>query len=316
MADNNTPNFDVCANCGKGNEQESVNLNLKACTACKLVKYCNRDCQAAHRPEHKKACKKRASELHEEALFTQPPPKEDCPICFLPLPVISRGSTCFKTCCGKTICLGCTHAHIKLACEGREELGKCEFCRQIDVDTDEERVEQVNELVKKNNPRAMEILARYHAFGEMGFRVDYAKSNELLLKAGELGCSEAYYNLGNSHYYGNGVERNVKKGKKYWELAAIGGNVGARNNLGTTEGYAGNEQRAYRHFMIAAKAGDKECLDKVRKGFERGVVTKDDYAEALRDYQKIHEETKSEMRDEAPRYQANPSLYAALCGSG
>ena len=108
----------------------------------------------------------------------------------------------------------------------------------------------------------------------------------------------------------------MEKAKKYWELAAIGGNVSARNNLGATEGYAGNEQRAYRHFMIAAKAGDKECLDKVRKGFERGAVTKDDYAEALREYQKIHEETKSEMRDEAPRYQANPSLYAALCGSG
>jgi TPR repeat protein len=203
-----------------------------------------------------------------------------------------------------------------LAFEGKEELGKCEFCRQIDADTDEERVDQVNELVKKNNPGAMEILARYHAFGEMGFRVDYSKSNELLLKAGELGSSEAYYNLGNAYYHGKGVERNVKKGKKYWELAAIGGNVSARNNLGATEGYAGNEQRAYRHFMIAAKAGDKECLDKVRKGFERGAVTKDDYAEALREYQKIHEETKSEMRDEAPRYQANPSLYAALCGSG
>ena len=38
------------------------------------VKYCNRECQIAHRPQHKKECKQRAAELHEEALFKQPPP--------------------------------------------------------------------------------------------------------------------------------------------------------------------------------------------------------------------------------------------------
>jgi hypothetical protein len=37
-------------------------------------------------PKHKKLCKQRAAELHDEALFKEPPPKEDCPICFLPMP--------------------------------------------------------------------------------------------------------------------------------------------------------------------------------------------------------------------------------------
>ena len=41
----------ICANCGKGEEAGS---SLKACTACKLVKYCSRDCQLAHRPQHKR----------------------------------------------------------------------------------------------------------------------------------------------------------------------------------------------------------------------------------------------------------------------
>ena len=39
------------------------------------VKYCNAVCQ-----------KLRAAELRDEALFKDPPPKEDCPICFLPMP--------------------------------------------------------------------------------------------------------------------------------------------------------------------------------------------------------------------------------------
>ena len=46
-----------CAACGKAGD------NLKACTACHLVKYCNRDCQKLHWPKHKKECKQRAAEL-------------------------------------------------------------------------------------------------------------------------------------------------------------------------------------------------------------------------------------------------------------
>ena len=67
----------ACANCGKGEDEDTNNSTLKACTACKLVKYCNRECQIAHRSKHKKACRKRAAEIRDEELFKQPPPKED-----------------------------------------------------------------------------------------------------------------------------------------------------------------------------------------------------------------------------------------------
>jgi len=68
-------------------------FNLKACTACKMVKYCNKDCQIAHRPQHKKEFRKRAAELiHEEKLFKQPPTmEEDCPICFVQMPTLNSG---------------------------------------------------------------------------------------------------------------------------------------------------------------------------------------------------------------------------------
>ena len=57
--------LDQCANCGKGEEN---NKSLKTCTACKAVKYCNRECQMAHRKQHKKECKKRAAALLFEQL--------------------------------------------------------------------------------------------------------------------------------------------------------------------------------------------------------------------------------------------------------
>ena len=101
---NSTISVSACANCGKG-EEESV--KLKSCTACKLVKYCSRDCQIAHRSQHKKECRRRAAELYDAKLFKQPPQKDDCPICFIRLPSLDSTGWRYMTCCGKVICSGC-----------------------------------------------------------------------------------------------------------------------------------------------------------------------------------------------------------------
>jgi hypothetical protein len=45
------------------------------------------DCQRNHWSKHKKGCKQRAAELRDETLFKDPPPMEECPICFLPMPL-------------------------------------------------------------------------------------------------------------------------------------------------------------------------------------------------------------------------------------
>eukprot|EP00956_Cyclotella_meneghiniana_P020216 scaffold35373_cov62-Cyclotella_meneghiniana.AAC.4 len=92
--------LDSCAGCGKANS------GLKACKACELVKYCNVDCQVAHRSKHKKACREKAAELFDMKLFEQPPEREDCPVCMLPMQYDDQGLI-FMTCCGKMICDGC-----------------------------------------------------------------------------------------------------------------------------------------------------------------------------------------------------------------
>ena len=109
-----------CANCGKGEENIG---DLKTCAACKLVKYCNSECQVAHRPQHKRECKQRASEIFDERLFQHPTEKEECPICFLPSPPIGMGMR-NSTCCGQVICGGCVFAYIKAGNE------VCPFCKQ------------------------------------------------------------------------------------------------------------------------------------------------------------------------------------------
>ena len=121
----------------------------------------------------------------------------------------------------------------------------------------------------------------------------------MFLKAGELGCATGYFNLGTNYDNGRGVEIDKKKAMYYYELAAMNGHVMARHNLGMTEGRAGNIQRAMKHLIIAARAGDKLSLDAVKKGYMYGSVTKEEYANTLRGYQQSQDEMKSEARDRA-----------------
>ena len=133
----------------------------------------------------------------------------------------------------------------------------------------------------------------------MGLLQNWAKANELYLKAGELGCANSYYKLGLSYDYGYGVAVDEKKAKHYHELAAIGGDISARYNLGVLEEENGNLQQAMKHYAISAKAGDDDSLESIKEGYVDGYVTKEEYAQALRAYQKSQDEMKSEMRDNA-----------------
>jgi len=98
------------------------------------------------------------------------------------------------------------------------------------------------------------------------------------------------------------VEVDKKKAKHYYELAAIGGDIHARHNLGCMEGNSGNLHRAMKHFIMAAKAGDEISLNCVKVGFMKGIVTKDEYASTLRAHQLRKDEMKSDSREKAEAY--------------
>jgi hypothetical protein len=282
----------MCANCGKG---EECSGDLKSCAACKLVKYCSRDCQIAHRPQHKRACKKRTAELYDEKLFKEPPPREECPICMLP-PPLDAYQVVYQSCCGKDICHGCIYAMEET---GSKNMKLCPFCKTPPSKSNEEELQRVNKLMEKENPSAYNNLAGDYAQGINGIPQDWTRANELFLKAGELGCASGYYNLGNAYTLGRGVEMNKKKAKHYWELAAMNGHIKARNNLGVIEHEAGDLHRAIKHYIIAARAGHTQSLDAVKRGYMAGHVTKEEYANTLREYQKSLDEMKSEARDKA-----------------
>ena len=128
---------------------------------------------------------------------------------------------------------------------------------------------------------------------------DRTKALELWHRAAKLGHTVSYFSIGNAYYFGRGVERDEKKANHYWELAAMGGDIVARHNLGVLEGHAGNMSRALKHHMIAAGVGDNDSLKLIKQKFMNGDATKDEYAKALRAYQANLVEIRSPQRDEA-----------------
>jgi tetratricopeptide (TPR) repeat protein len=253
---------EVCASCGiTGGD----NIKLKICTACKLVKYCSVDCQRNHRPQHKRECKKRAAEIRDDELFARPDGSHygECPICCLPLPFDQTKWMMNSFCC-KMICKGCDYANKRR--EGEQGLEqRCAYCREPLPRTDEQMHQNYMKRAKVNDPVA--LLKAGVNCQEEG---DYEGAIEYYTKAAALGDIGAHQNLSNMYYTGNGVEKDLKKAVYHLEVAAIGGHPYARYNLGNHE-----------------------------KGVALGVVSKGDYAAALRGHQAAVDATKSQQREEA-----------------
>ena len=285
---------EVCASCGKAAVD---NLKLKMCTACKLVKYCSVDCQKNHRKLHKKACRKRAAEIRDDQLFTQPDGSYhgECPICSLPLP-LDRSRSHMNTCCCKLICRGCCYANQKREIEqGLDQ--RCPYCREPLPDTREEIERNLMKRMKANDPEAISYVAKKrHREG------NYEGALEYFTKAATLGDMDAHCNLSVLYREGEGVEKDEKKEVYHLEEAAIGGHPDARFNLGCHEVMNGRFERAVKHFIIAANLGNDDALERVKEGFAGGFVKKQDYETALRGHQAAVDATKSEQREEAEDY--------------
>ena len=102
---------------------------------------------------------------------------------------------------------------------------------------------------------------------------------------------------------GKGVEKDEKRAVWHLEEASIAGHPDARYSLGLFEGgMKCRYSRAMKHFIIAAKLGHDGSLECVKEGLKAGLMSKEDYAAALRGYQSAIEATKSPQREEAAEF--------------
>ena len=304
-----------CAGCGKAEGGGLV--SLKVCKSCMLAKYCNAACQRKHWPTHKADCKIQAAKIRDEALFKEPPPKEDCPICFLPLP--SRLICCVSLppatissvpiydfaganeeladeatedcypCCGKTICRGCIYSSHKSG-----NTRKCPFCNSDrGSKTNEEMVEEMMKRVEANDADSICMLADSYYQGLNGLQQDQTKAMELYARAITLGCSEAHGKLGGIYHEGG----DMKKAKFHCEAAAMAGHEVARFNLGSMEDNSGNMERAIKHWAIGASAGCYRAMHALITFFKQGIGSRESIDSTLAAYNASSAEMRSEARD-------------------
>ena len=177
----------------------------------------------------------------DEALFKDPQPKEDCPICFLTMPVrlfssaslppatissvpindfaianqelASEPMEKYYSCCGKSVCKGCIHSF-----EGSDNDEKCPFCNSDrNSKTAEDVLEEMMIRAAANDAASINLLAGYYHQGRAGIQHDRTRAMELFTRSADLGFSKAHNNLGNIYHYGG----DMKKAKFHLEASAM-----------------------------------------------------------------------------------------------
>jgi tetratricopeptide (TPR) repeat protein len=282
----------VCAICGVVGVD---NIKLEGDGGCDLVKYCCDECRELHRQQHSEECNKCAVKLHDKRLFTQPDGTHlgECPICFLPMPLGTDNKSAFMSCCGQTICMGCT---ILAALSNTAKDGRCLFCRTPGLDKKEYR-KRSQERIEANDPAAL-CFEGTECFKEG----DYDKALKYLNKAAELGDAEAHFKLGYMYMEGEGVEKDEGKAIYHYEKAAIDGHPGARHNLACCEEYSHNIERAVKHYIIAAKLGYEASMKILWRHYSLGNIAKEVLDTTLRTHQAAIDATKSPQREKAEEF--------------
>ena len=235
--------------------------------------------------------------ISDDKLFQDSPPKEDCPICMLPMPMSTIHDvyrTAYQACCGKYICNGCVVV-------SNENMKKgiikscCELCREPPPSSMKVEMRRFKNRTKASDAEAFFMFGCGYQIGQWG-KQDMDKALELWNQAAELGSAKAHFKMAIEYYQGSYVKRDMKKHKHHLQLAAIGGHDIARHQLGTMEKYEGYMDISMKHFMIAAKAGFEDSLKEVGEGYKAGHVTKEDFASTLRAYQQSMDDMTSEER--------------------
>ena len=104
---------------------------------------------------------------------------------------------------------------------------------------------------------------------------------------------------GGLYYHGRGVEKDKKRALPHLEQAAIGGHPNARVLLANYDMKNGRLERAAIHYTIGANLGGDLSLKAIKHLFVKGIVSKEDYAAALRGYQAAVDATTSAEREKA-----------------
>ena len=247
--------------------------------------------------------KKLGEELKGADLFAPIPPVEDCPICMVPRSRLTRGSYAMA-CCGKFICHGC-YKENKGSVRKEEKENVCSFCRSKLYSAFEEGLMmQLERRIERHNDPS--------AYNSLGWMILHGKTKKALkaldcfIRGAELGSKEACGNISNCFSEGRGVAQNTEKAFFFLRISALRGGVISHHNVGCHEYDLGNHDVGIRHWKVAAEAGSRASLDRLKRIYNangrapgREFISKD-YLDWL--YRECHEAQKEVRTESREKY--------------
>ena len=224
-------------------------------------------------------------ELEGVDVFSPLEEREDCPVCFAPLP-LARDDLDFMACCGKTVCTACSflqsvHELKNMATiDDHDAVMKildnspCAFCRS---DRWQNFRDKCKKLADKGNAEAMVALSHEYLSGE------HVSKDELsglgwCVRAAEAGDPTALVDIANVYCQSNIVERNKDRAKKLAVVAAKKGCSKAHVLLAAIYfadfevdlcGVGGSQAKFLDHWKFAAAGGCRESMKNIEE-YTRG----------------------------------------------
>ena len=238
-------------------------------------------------------------------LWKPHPPKEECPVCLVPLP-LKNAQSIYWSCCGKMICNACREEHKRALNVTNKKRDKkkqppleftCPFCRSPLHKNDSELISRYEERIGKDDTRAMVQLGKMLRGDRADGKKDEAKAFELFHRAADLGSAEAVGQLGT--WALNGCSDSIPdrtKTKEYFEKAAVRGDVLFRATLASLLAEEENYDLAIKHWHLAAAAGAVLSMKSLWQCFSKGKLSKPDLEKALRAHKAALDEINSEDR--------------------
>ena len=225
------------------------------------------------------------------------PTRPECPICTLPLPFEETDQVAVKPCCGYIMCSACDESSIYGGIRrgiDMADLFKCPFCRE---NHPKDAAAALNILVERGNNHALFALGGNYLAGYT-VPLDQKRGIELYHMSARAGNSIACHDLGIHYWKGAPFDSIVLKENrpKAMRLFARGAKLGdpiCLYNLGVMRRVDG-EKDFHRYYLAAASAGYQEALDEVKELYvAKAAITKENYADALRSFQGVHNEIDS-----------------------
>ena len=133
------------------------------------------------------------------------------------------------------------------------------------------------------------LVAEYEKAIDAYHKGDYQTSVKLILPLAKNGFAKAQYNLGVMYEKGKGVEKNLKKARKWFQFAAEQGLAKAQYNLGLMYGKGKGVEKDYskavKWLNLAAEQGNGKAQTNLGWMYETGKGVPRDVQKALSWYQ-------------------------------